>query len=210
MQVVLLEKIERLGKMGDVVTVKPGYARNFLLPKQKALRATEENIAYFEKERAVLEAQSKDLQTKAEGTKKIVDGQVFLVARQSSEAGSLYGSVTTRDIAEIVSTKVEGLNHHNVVLEAPLKSSGVHVVTLRLHPEVFATVTLSIAPSEEEAKAQMEKKSEKKEEAPKQAGKVEAKAEEKLKKLLRKPLLKNKFFSKLLNKSPGIRWGFFQ
>lgn len=178
MQVVLLEKIERLGKMGDVVAVKPGYARNFLLPKKKALRATEENIAYFEKERAALEAQSKDMQTKAEGMKKLIDGQVFLVARQSSEAGSLYGSVSARDIAEIVSTKVEGLNHHNVVLEAPLKSTGVHVITLKLHPEVFATVTLSIAPSEEEAKAQMAKKPEKKkEEAPKvEAPAVEAEA----------------------------------
>ena len=179
MQVVLLEKIERLGKMGDLVTVKPGYARNFLLPKKKALRATDENIAYFEKERAVLEAQSKDLQTKAEGTKKLVDGQVFLVARQSSEAGSLYGSVTARDIADIVSTKVSGLNHHQVVLEAPLKATGIHVITLRLHPEVLAKVTFSIAPSEEEAKAQMEKKPEaKKEAAPKAAKKAEPKAEE--------------------------------
>ena len=164
MKLVLLEKIDRLGKMGDVVTVKPGYGRNFLLPKKKALRATEENIAYFEKERAALESQSKDLETKAEGTKKLIDGQVFLVARQSSEAGHLYGSVTTRDVAEIASTKVEGLNRHHVLLEAPIKNSGVHVITLRLHPEVTANITLSIAPSEEEAKAQMEKKPEEKKE----------------------------------------------
>ena len=162
MKVVLLEKIDRLGKMGDVVTVKNGYGRNYLLPKKKALRATEENIAYFEKERAVLEAQSKDLQTKAEGKKKLIDGQAFLLARQCSEAGSLYGSVTTRDVAEVIKGKVAGLTHNNVMLEQPIKASGVHVVTLSLHPEVQANITLSIAPSEEEAKAQLEKKSEKK------------------------------------------------
>lgn len=177
MKIVLLEKIERLGKMGDVVTVKPGYARNFLLPKKKALRATEDNIAYFEKERAALEARSKDLETKAEGIKKMIDGQVFFVPRQSSEAGSLYGSVNARDVADIVKSKIESINHHHVVLEAPIKSSGVHQVPLKLHPEVFASVTLSIAPSMEEAKAQMEKKPEKKkEEAKVEEAPVEAPA----------------------------------
>jgi large subunit ribosomal protein L9 len=166
MKVVLLEKIDRLGKMGDVVTVKPGFARNFLLPKKKALRATDDNIAYFEKERAVLEAQSKDLATKAEGLKKLLEGKAFFVVRQSSDAGGLYGSVTTRDIAALVHAVDSTVNHHQVVLDAPIKSSGVHTVTLRLHPDVKTSIVVSIAPSEEEAKNQTVKK-EKKAEKPK-------------------------------------------
>lgn len=175
MKVVLLEKIERLGKMGDVVTVKPGFARNFLLPKKKALRATDDNIAYFEKERAVLEAQSKDLATKAEGLKKILDGKAFYIVRQSSDAGHLYGSVTARDIAALVQSAAP-VHHHQVVLDAPIKSSGIHSVTLRLHPEVITSIIVSIAPSEEEAKNQTVKK-EKKVEKPKEAS-VEPKVEE--------------------------------
>lgn len=155
MQVVLLEKIERLGKMGDVVNVKPGYARNFLLPKKKALRATEGNIAYFEKERAVLEAQSKDLAVKAEGMKKMIEGQSFIIIRQASESGSLYGSVTSRDIAEVVQEKISNVTRHHVVLDMPLKIAGIHYITLKLHPEVMASIVISIAPSEEEAKSQL-------------------------------------------------------
>lgn len=176
MKVVLLEKIDRLGKMGDVVTVKPGFARNFLLPKKKALRATDENIAYFEKERAAFEAESKDLATKAEGLKKTLDGQMFFVVRQSSEAGNLYGSVTARDIAALVQAKAPSVNHHQVVLEAPLKLAGVHSVTVRLHPEVTTSVIVSIAPSEEEAKNQTVKKEKKTEKKADQ--KSEAKSEE--------------------------------
>jgi large subunit ribosomal protein L9 len=157
MQVILLERIERLGKMGDVVDVKPGYARNFLLPQKKALRATNEAIAEFEKKRAVLEMQSKDLALQAEGMKKTIDGQVFLVARQCSEAGSLYGSVSARDIADVVSQKLEHLTRHHVVLETPIKTTGVYAIALRLHPEVLASVTVSIAPSEAEAKSLLEK-----------------------------------------------------
>ncbi len=157
MQVILLERIERLGKMGDVVDVKPGYARNFLLPQRKALRATKEAIADFEQKRAVLEMQSKDLALQAEGMKKMIDGQVFLVARQCSEAGSLYGSVSARDIADVVSQKLEHITRHHVILETPLKTTGVYAIALRLHPEVLASVTVSIAPSEAEAKNLLEK-----------------------------------------------------
>jgi large subunit ribosomal protein L9 len=168
MQVILLERIERLGKMGDVVDVKPGFARNFLLPQRKALRATKEAIAEFEKKRAVLEMQSKDLALQAEGMKKTIDGQVFLVARQSSEAGSLYGSVSARDIADVVSQKLEHITRHHVVLETPIKTTGVYAIALRLHPEVLASVTVSIAPSEAEAKNLLEKHAAEKKESDKQ------------------------------------------
>jgi len=170
MQVILLERIERLGKMGDVVAVKPGYARNFLLPQKKALRATNEAIAEFEKKRAVLEVQSKDLAIKAEGMKKMIDGQVFLIARQASEAGSLYGSVSGRDIADVVGQKLEHITRHHVVLETPIKTTGVYTITLRLHPEVLASITVSIAPSEEEAKGLLEKKAAEKKDSDKQKG----------------------------------------
>jgi large subunit ribosomal protein L9 len=174
MQVVLLERIERLGKMGDVVTVKPGYARNFLLPQNKALRATKANIEVFEKQRADLEAQSKDLQTKAEGMKKKMDGHVMIIARQSSEAGVLFGSVTTREIAGILSEKFEGVTRHKIILDAPIKAVGIHEVPVQLHPEVRTTVKISIAPSEEEAQAQLVKKQEPKKEEKKETSEVKA------------------------------------
>ena len=164
MQVVLLERIERLGKMGDLVTVKPGFARNFLLPQNKALRATKENIAFFEKQRAELEAQSKDLQTKAEGMKKKIDGHTIILARQSSDAGVLFGSVTTREIAGLLSEKFDSITRHQIVLDAPIKARGVHEVPVQLHPEVRTSVKISIAPSEEEAQTQLVKKQEPKEE----------------------------------------------
>jgi large subunit ribosomal protein L9 len=178
MQLILLERIERLGKMGDVVTVRPGYARNFLLPQKKALRATAEAIAEFEKKRAVLELQSKDLAVKAEGTKKMIDGHVFLLARQASDAGHLYGSVSARDIADVVSQKLDHITRHHVVLEAPIKSTGVYTIKLRLHPEVLATITLSIAPSEEEAKELLEKTLTEKKDAEKQKASKAKKAKE--------------------------------
>ena len=185
MQVVLLERIERLGKMGDVVTVKPGYARNFLLPKSKALRATKENISFFEKQRAELESKSKDLQTKAEGMKKKIDGHILILARSSSDAGVLFGSVTTREIAGLLSEKFDNVTRHQVILSAPIKAKGVHEVPVQLHPEVRAFIKVSIALSEEEAQAQLVKKSEQKEKnkeasevkAEKAAKNAEAKAE---------------------------------
>lgn len=164
MQVVLLERIERLGKMGDVVTVKPGFARNFLLPQNKALRATKENIAFFEKQRAELEAQSKDLQTKAEGMKKKIDGYALTLARQSSDAGVLFGSVTTREIAGLLSEKFDSITRHQIMIDAPIKARGIHEVPVQLHPEVRATIKISIALSEEEAQTQLTKKTEQKEE----------------------------------------------
>ncbi len=174
MQVVLLERIQRLGKMGDVVTVKPGFARNYLLPQNKALRATKQNIEIFEKQRAELESQSKDLQTKAEGMKKKIDGHIMVMARQSSDAGVLFGSVTTREIAGLLSEKFDTITRHQVVLDAPIKTRGVHDVPVQLHPEVRTTVKISIAPSEEEAHAQLAKKAESKKEETKEVSKVKA------------------------------------
>lgn len=152
MKVVLLERIEKLGRMGDVVSVKDGFGRNYLLPQKKALRATAENIAYFENQRAALEEKSKDLQTQAEGLAKKIEKVKLLVIRQASEAGQLYGSVTGRDIAKYLAEKSITITHSQVRIDTPVKTVGVYDIKLALHPEVSTFVTISIAPSEEEAK----------------------------------------------------------
>ncbi len=157
MKIVLLERVEKLGKMGDVVSVANGYARNFLLPKKKALRATSESLAYFEKERARLEAASKDLEVKAQALAQKIGPLKLLLVRQSSESGMLYGSITSRDISKELLNEDIAVAHGQVILAGPLKASGIHRVTLRLHPEVTHEITVSVAPSLEEAKAQLEK-----------------------------------------------------
>jgi large subunit ribosomal protein L9 len=151
MKIVLLEKIEKLGKMGDVVSVKGGFGRNYLLPQKKALRATQENIAYFEKQRSVLEEKSNDLQTKAEGTSKKVAKVTLIIIRQASEGGNLYGSVSSRDISKYLEEKSISVSHAQVKIETPVKTVGVHEIKLVLHPEVTTFVKVSIAPSKEEA-----------------------------------------------------------
>ncbi len=153
MKIVLLERIEKLGKMGDVIDVKDGFGRNYLLPQKKALRATKDNIAYFEKQKATLQEQSKDLQTKAEGIAKKIGAVELIMIRQSSEAGNLYGSVSSRDIVKGLQEKEITINHTMVRIEKPVKMVGVHEIKLILHPEVTAFVKISIAPSEEEALA---------------------------------------------------------
>ena len=154
MQVVLLERIAKLGQMGDVVTVKDGYARNFLLPQGKALRANKANLEQFENQRAQLEADSLKLKSEAEAIKTKMDSESVIVIRQSSETGQLYGSVNTRDIAASFTEAGFTVNRNQVVLDAPIKELGVHDIQIILHPEVSADVQVNVARTEEEAERQ--------------------------------------------------------
>lgn len=157
MQVILLERVESLGQMGDVVNVKPGYARNYLLPRQKALRATQDNVAYFDAQKKTLEADNLKKRGEAEKLAKKVDGLKIAIIRQASEAGQLYGSVTARDIADGVSEKGFKVNRTQVTMDRNYKILGLYPVKVWLHPEVSVTVTINIARSAEEAKLQEEK-----------------------------------------------------
>lgn len=152
MQVILLQRVEKLGKLGEVVTVKPGYARNFLLPKKVALRATKENISHFEKEKSNLEALNVKHKDEAEVLAKKLEGKMVTLIRQASEAGHLYGSVSNKDIAE--SLKNEHVTKNNVKIDHPIKTIGIHAVRVQLHPEVSLTLGVNVAMSEDEAKAQ--------------------------------------------------------
>lgn len=154
MQVILLERIGRLGQMGDVVTVKDGYARNFLLPQGKALRATEENRKRFETERAQLEARDLELKTEAQAVAGKLDGQSFIVIRQAGDNGQLYGSVSTRDIADAVTKGGFSIERRQVLLDRPIKALGLHEVRVSLHGEVEPHVVVNVARSEEEAARQ--------------------------------------------------------
>ena len=155
MQVILLERIERLGKLGDVVKVKPGFARNFLLPQKKALRATPENLKYFETQRAQLEAANQARRGESEEAAKRLDGQSVTLVRQAGESGQLYGSVTTRDIVAALTESGFTVERRQINLGAPIKALGVYPVKIALHPEVHATVTVNVAKSEEEAESQL-------------------------------------------------------
>lgn len=154
MDVILLERVENLGQMGDVVKVKPGYARNFLLPQKKALRANDANKAVFENQRAELEARNLERKSEAEAAAGKINGKAFVVIRQSSETGILYGSVSTRDIAETASEEGVHIEKAQVRLDKPLKSLGVFSVRIVLHPEVDARIDINIARSEDEAERQ--------------------------------------------------------
>ncbi|MEP0710229.1 MAG: 50S ribosomal protein L9 [Parvibaculum sp.] len=154
MQVVLLERVEKLGQMGDVVKVKDGFARNFLLPRKKALRATKANIEQFESQRAQLEARNLELRKEAEQVHAKVDGQVFIVLRQAGETGILYGSVSTRDIADAMTGGGFSTARNQVVLDKPIKTIGLHDIRVMLHPEVSATISINVARTEEEAQRQ--------------------------------------------------------
>lgn len=153
-QVILLERVERLGGIGDEVTVKPGFARNHLLPKGKALRATDDNRKRFEAERAAIEKRNDDERDKAEVASRSVADKQFVMIRSASDAGMLYGSVSSRDIAEIASTKKLKLTRGNVLLDGPLKTLGIFPVRVRLHPEVTVSIEVNIARSPDEAEAQ--------------------------------------------------------
>ena len=150
MEVILLERVGKLGQMGDVVRVKDGFARNFLLPKGKALRATKENRSRFETMKAELEARNLEQRGEAEKVGKKLDGQSFTVLRQAAEGGQLYGSVSPRDIATLVIEKGFKIDRSQVTLNAPIKTIGMHKVPISLHPEVVVTVTLAVARTEEQ------------------------------------------------------------
>ena len=154
MQVILLERIGRLGQMGDVVNVKDGFARNFLLPQGKALRATEANRKRFERERAQLEARDLELKSEAQGVSGKLDGKSFIVIRQAGDTGQLYGSVSTRDIATAITEGGFSVERRQVLLDRPIKTLGVHDVRVALHAEVVPHVSINVARSADEAERQ--------------------------------------------------------
>ena len=149
MEIILLERIEKLGDMGDVVNVKPGFARNYLLPHDKALRATKSNLARFEAEREYLEARNAENREKADASGKAVDGNSVVCIRNAGDTGQLYGSVSARDIAELLNNKE--VKRNMVILEEPIKALGVHEVKIRLHPEVTVSIKVNVARTEDEA-----------------------------------------------------------
>jgi large subunit ribosomal protein L9 len=151
---ILLERVEKLGQMGQVVKVKPGFARNYLLPQKKALRATKENLVYFESQRAQLEANNLHRKSEAAEVGGKLEGLSVVVVRQAGESGQLYGSVSARDIAEAISQAGFTIEKHQVVLERPIKSLGLHSVRIVLHPEVSVGITANVARSGEEAEMQ--------------------------------------------------------
>ena len=153
-EVILLERIESLGQMGEVVRVRPGFARNFLLPKKKALRATKANLDYFETQRTQLEAANLARRSEAEKVAGKVDGLAVVIIRQAGESGQLYGSVTARDIAEAVHGGGVTVERQQIVLDRPIKSLGLHKLKVRLHPEVSVAITVNVARSPEEADTQ--------------------------------------------------------
>ncbi|MEL6678547.1 MAG: 50S ribosomal protein L9 [Pseudomonadota bacterium] len=159
MDVVLLERVAKLGQIGDVVTVKQGYARNYLLPQGKALRATKANLAQFEAQRAQLEARNLETKKEAEDMAGRIDGQQFVIIRSASEAGSLYGSVTPRDAADAATEAGFSVERRQIVLANPIKELGLHDMEVVLHPEVSATITVNVARSQEEAEIQASGKS---------------------------------------------------
>jgi large subunit ribosomal protein L9 len=159
MQVILLERVAKLGQMGEVVNVKDGYARNFLLPQGKALRANEANVKAFEGKKAQLEAQNLETRKDAEKIAGKLDGQTYVIIRSASDAGALYGSVTSRDAAEAATAAGVTVNRAQVVLDRPIKELGMHTVTVVLHPEVSVKITLNVARSAEEAELQASGKS---------------------------------------------------
>lgn len=159
MHVILLERIAKLGQMGDVVSVKQGYGRNFLLPQGKALRATDANKAVFEAQKAQLETNNLETKKEADAVATKLDGQQFIVIRSASDAGSLYGSVTTRDAAEAATEAGFSVDKKQVALDTPIKELGVHEMTVVLHPEVSCTILVNVARSQEEAELQASGKS---------------------------------------------------
>jgi large subunit ribosomal protein L9 len=154
MEVILLERVAKLGQMGETVRVRDGFARNFLLPRGKALRATSVNKEHFEKQRAQLEARNLERRKEAETVAAKLDGQSFVIVRQAGETGVLYGSVSTRDLAETMTGGGFTLDREQIVLNAPIKTLGLHTVPVALHPEVEVKVTINVARSPEEAERQ--------------------------------------------------------
>jgi large subunit ribosomal protein L9 len=154
MKLVLLERVENLGVMGDVVSVRPGFARNFLLPQGKALRANEGNMARFEAEKEALTARNAERAAEAATAGEVIDGASFVMVRSAGESGQLYGSVSSRDIAEIVSESGTTVLRSQIDLHAPIKKLGLHEIRIRLHADVSVTVTINVARSLDEAERQ--------------------------------------------------------
>ena len=154
MKVILLERVERLGALGDVVNVKDGFARNFLLPRSKALRATSANLKVFEGQRANIEVRNTKAREQAEAAGSKLDGTSYVLIRQAGETGQLYGSVSGRDVADIVNAEGGKIDRAMVVLDKPIKTLGVHPVKVKLHAEVSVTVNINIARSQDEAERQ--------------------------------------------------------
>lgn len=159
MEVILLERVAKLGQMGDVVTVRQGYGRNFLLPQGKALRATEANLRTFDNQKAQLEAQNLEAKGEAEAVAAKLDAQQFVVIRSASDSGALYGSVTARDAADVATEGGFTVDKKQIVLDRPIKDLGLHDVTVVLHPEVSCRIEINVARSAEEAELQASGKS---------------------------------------------------
>jgi large subunit ribosomal protein L9 len=154
MKVILLERVERLGGLGDVVNVKDGFARNFLLPRSKALRANAANLKVFEAQRSDIEARNARARGEASKSGEKLDGHSYIMIRQAGESGQLYGSVSGRDVADAVNAEGGKVDRAMVVLDKPIKTLGVHAVKIRLHAEVTITVNINIARSQDEAERQ--------------------------------------------------------
>ena len=154
MKVILLERVERLGAIGDTVSVKDGFARNFLLPRNKALRATSQNLKIFEAQRATIEQRNADAASAAEKAGEKLNGSTYVLIRQAGESGQLYGSVAARDVADAANAEGAKVERSMVVLDTPIKTLGLHPVKVRLHAEVTVTVTINIARSQDEAERQ--------------------------------------------------------
>ena len=153
-ELILLERVEKLGQMGQLVKVRPGYARNYLLPQKKAMRATKDNLAYFETRRVQLEAENLARKADAEEVAKKLEGVSVVLIRQAGESGQLYGSVSARDIADAVTEAGFTVGRQQIVLDRPIKTLGLHAVRVMLHPEVAVTVTANVAQSAEAAEMQ--------------------------------------------------------
>ena len=154
MKVVLLERVQKLGQMGDIVDVKSGYARNFLLPFHKALRATEQNIQYYEKQKSILEAKNIENIKEAESLKAKINGISFTLIRSASDAGALYGSVSAKDIIDVVSENGIAIAKNQINLEKPIKELGIYKIIVSLHPEISSEIIINVARTDEEAKLQ--------------------------------------------------------
>src|SRR5262245_39126832 len=154
MQVILLQRIGRLGQMGDVVNVKDGFARNYLLPQKKALRATKDNLTQFEGQRAQLEANNLELKKEAEAVATKLEGKSFVAIRSAGDTGQLYGSVSTRDLSDVITEGGFTVDRRQVILDKPIKTLGLHQTRIALHPEVIVTVNINVARSQDEADKQ--------------------------------------------------------
>ena len=154
MKIVLLERINKLGQMGDIVDVRSGYARNFLLPQKKALRATKDNIDYFKEQKSILEAKNLENKKEAEGAKTKLDGKSFILIRSASDTGALYGSVSSKDIKEIVTADGIEISKNQINLEKPIKELGIYKISVRLHSEISSEIFINVARSLDEAKLQ--------------------------------------------------------